>query len=105
MPVNPTVTSDPVFITVLEASKRFGYTTGALYALASRGKITTKKVEGTIYVSVSEIEKRFEANTTRIKSFKKAVRRNRNVVTTVEKPTVITTSCNKLIKKRRFRTC
>jgi hypothetical protein len=73
------ISSDPVFISVPEASKRFGYTRGAIYNMTKAKKITFKNVKDGVYVSASDLEKRFEANKNRIKSNRKAKRVNKVV--------------------------
>jgi hypothetical protein len=71
------ISSDPVFISVPEASKRFGYTRGAIYNMTKGKKIAFKNVKDGVYVSVSDLEKRFETNKSRIKSLKKSKKVNK----------------------------
>lgn len=71
---------DSVFISVPEASKRFGYTRGALYNMAKENKVLSKEVNSRLYVSAQELETRFEKNKNRIGSNKKSKKNKKKVV-------------------------
>lgn len=58
--------SDPVFISVAEACKRFGYSRGAVYALINNEKVAHKKITDKIYVNASDVADRYEAQKERI---------------------------------------
>lgn len=77
-----------VFISVPEASKRFGYTRGAIYNMTKAKKIAFRNLKDGVYVSVADLEKRFEANKSRIKGIRKAKKVNK----VVSKPQVEVTN-------------
>lgn len=86
---------DPVtvFISVPEASKRFGYTKGAIYNLVKKGSIiNTKNFDGTVYVSSEDLQKRAETNKKRIKANKKAKKLKKEVVSVTTKVKTKTTN-------------
>lgn len=71
---------DVVFISIPEASKKFGYTKGGLYNLVKTKKVTSKDINGRVYISALELETRFEKNKNRIGSNKKSKKNKKKVV-------------------------
>ena len=74
--------SEPVsvFISVSEASKRFGYTRGAIYNMTKSKKINFRNLEDGLYVSAEDLQKRAEVNKSRIKSNKKVKKQKKTAV-------------------------
>lgn len=76
------VSSEPVYISISEASQRFGYKRGSIYLMIKNGKASSKTVNDRMYVSVSDLEKRFEAFKPRIVGKRKKLKTIKPVVRT-----------------------
>lgn len=68
------VVSDPVFISMEEASTKYGYHINYLYFIARKGKVATKKISNKLYISVQDLDERFSTNSNRVKKKSKVAK-------------------------------